>query len=500
MFLGIDVGHSAMKAVVFDDDWNEAVSAHANISMYVPKPGHYETSIKELWSQTKKVLREITEKVNPNLIKGIGICGGANGLYPLDENLNPVGRGITILDQRAKYIIDKLKKEEKYDTLFRKLGMPVLPGAASVVLRWLKDHEYERYRKIKHILARKDVVRLKLTGDVSTEITDACFGLLNVRTQEYDEEIFEILGIEEMIDALPELRPNSYDIAGFITEQASRETGLKEGTPVVVGAHDACCNTLGVGAVRNNIVCTGGGTWSINLLVVNEPLLNPMWSCESFVEKGTWILEGSSPTATISLDWFVKNFCSEERRIAEERGESIYKICDEEISDIETTIIYLPFLIGLPWNYPFQSNATAGFLGIRMEHSKKEFLRAVYEGVTFIHALHIEQFEKNIGVSEVRFTGGAAKSEIWCQMLADVLEKRVLTVDKEETGCFGAALLAAIGVGEINDVQDVVKFIKIKKVYKPREAEKYRRKYEIFKLCGKVLSEVWNRLEELEHV
>jgi len=303
-----------------------------------------------------------------------------------------------------------------------------------------------------------------------------------------------------MMDALPELRPNSYDVAGFITEEASRETGLKEGTPVVAGAHDACCNTLGVGAVKDNIVCTGGGTWSINLLVVDKPLLNTMWSCECFVKKGTWILEGSSPTATISLDWFVKNFCSDEKRIAEERGQSVYKICDEEVSDVKTNIVYLPFLMGLPWNYPFQSNATAGFLGMRVEYGKKEVLRAVYEGVTFIHALHIEQFEKNIGVSEVRFTGGAAKSEIWCQMLADVLGKKVLTVDKKETGCCGAALLAAIGVGEIKDIQNVVKFIRIKKVYEPHETEKYREKYEIFKLCGKALSEVWNRLEELGHV
>lgn len=495
MFLGIDVSHTAVKAVLFDLEGNEIAKGSERVQKYSPKPGYYETSMQELWSQTAKVLKGLTRQVDPNSIQGIGLSGGGNGFYPLDRDLKPVGRGIPVLDHRGEDIVRELKTTGMYDELFRKLGMPVLPGSVPILLRWFKDNKRGEYDKIRHILARKDFVRFGLTGDVSTEISDACFGLLNVQTQEYDEEILDILGVREMMDALPELRPNSYDIAGHVSKKAAEVTGLKEGTPVVAGAHDACCNTVGAGAISNNIECTGGGTYSINLLVVDRPILNPSWSCECFVKKGTWILEQSSPVATSSLDWFVEHFCTDEKEKAQEEGKSVYQICDAEVDGVQTGIIYLPFVMGLPWGYPFQSNASAAFLGMRIEDNKKQVLRALYEGVSFMHALHIEQYEKEIGVSEIRFTGGAANSTLWCQMLADVVGKKIVTVNVKETGCFGAALLAALGTKEVRSLEDTSKLIAPKRIYYPQKD--YGKKYQTFKQCCEAFGDVWNKLEDL---
>lgn len=497
MFLGIDVGHTAVKAAIYNVEGKEVALGGERVKTFNPKPGHYETSMDNLWTQTRKVIRSLTRQIDAQTIKAISLCGGGNGFYPLDEKMKPVGRGIPALDRRAKYVIDRLRKTGKLEMLFKKIGMPPLPGCVPVILRWMKENERERYDKIEHILSRKDFVGFKLTNELATEISDACFGVLNVKTQSYDEEIFEILGVNEMFSALPELKDNSYDITGYVTKEAAEETGLKEGTPVAAGAHDACCNTLGVGAIKNNMVCTGGGTWSINLLVVDKPILNWKWSCESFVEKGKWMLEGSSPTSTTSLDWFVEHFYEDEKKRAKREGKSVYQICNEEIENVDTNIIYLPFLLGLPWGYPYQSNASAGFIGISKEDGKKEMLRALYEGVAFIHAAHIEEYQNNIGVSEIRFTGGAAKSEVWCQMLADVLRKKIVTVDKEETGCFGAALLAALAIGEIKNLEETAKLVNVKKEYYPKRD--YSTKYEIFKeSCGS-FGDIWDSLENLKY-
>jgi len=496
IFLGIDVGHTVVKVAAYDEKGNEIANAGYRVELKNPKPGYYETDIKELFSSTLNAIKEIGKKISLHDVAAIGLCGGGDGFYALDRNLNPIGNGIPGLDRRAINILRKLKEEGLYDILFNKIGMPVLPGSIPIVLRWFKENDRNFYDKIAVILARKDIVRYMLTGDISTEISDACFGVLNVYTQEYDREIFEIVGVEDKFDALPELRPNSYDVAGYITEKVASITGLKAGTPVIAGAHDACCNTIGTGAIEPHVVCTGGGTWSINLTIVDKPILNPKWSCEAFVKKGTWILEGSSPTATVSLDWFVDIFMKEEK---EKMGKLVYKYCDEIVEKTETGLIFLPYLMGLPWGYPFQENASGAFIGIRLEDSKKEFLRAIFEGITFVHALHINEYEKYIGVNEVRFTGGAARSKVWTQMLADTIGKKVVTVDKEETGCFGAAILAMWGIGEIRGLDEVKGLVRIKEVFYPKEEnrEKYERKYMLFVEICQMLEKYWGDLEKL---
>ncbi|MEM3714421.1 MAG: FGGY-family carbohydrate kinase [Nitrososphaeria archaeon] len=494
MYLGIDVGHSVIKAGVYDYEGNELAIEQEKVALISPKKDYYETSMDELWDRTRYCIRKLATKFG-NTIKVVGLSGGGNGFYALDSSLNPIGNGITALDKRANYIIEELKRRGEYKILFEKIGMPLLSSFPPILLRWYKDNDRKNYYKIRHILNRKDYVRFRLTGEISLELSDACFGLTNVYTQGYDKEIFELLGVSEMFDVLPELKDNSYDIAGFITDEAEKETYLKRGTPVVAGAHDACCNTLGVGGISNNIMVCGGGTFSINLLVVDKPILNMRWSCENFVKKGKWMLEGSSPTATVCLDWFIKNFYEYEENEARKMGRNIYKIVDEKIVSRKTYILFLPFIMGLIWNYPYKNNVSACFLGIRNEDTKEDMLRSIFEGVTFAHMLHIEEYEKNIGLSEIRFTGGASKSEVWCQMLADVTKKRVITTTVNESGCLGAALLGMLGIKEIKCLEEIPNLIKIKKVYMPKED--YSRKYEIFKESCLALDRIWNELEKL---
>ena len=495
MLLGIDVGYSVIKAALYDAEGKEVALSRERVELLNPKPGFYEGSMGELWRKTRRAIRCLTRRIDPSTIKAVGLSGGGAGLYSLDERLRPVGNMITPMDLRAKEIVEGWIKTGIHEKIFKKIGQNLMTGSALPLLKWIKENERKRYDKIRHLLSRKDLIRFKLTGELATELSDATYGFTNIETQSYDREIFEILGLDEMFDALPELKDSSYDIAGYITKEAARKTGLPEGTPVATGAHDACCNTIGVGAIKDNVVCAGGGTWSINLLVVNKPMLNRNWCCENFIERGKWMLEGASPTSTINLEWFIRNFGETQVRRAKKEGKSVYQICEEDVKGVDTNVIYLPFLSGLPWRYPYQLNASAGFLGIGEADGKKELLRALYEGVAFMHAVHIEEFDKRLGVSEVRFTGGAAKSEVWGQMLADVLGKKVAVVDKEETGCFGAALLAALAIGEIKNLEETGRLIRIVREYYPKR--NYSRKYETFKgICNSFRS-VWDSLEAL---
>ena len=495
IFLGIDSGQSNIKVTAFDNQGNEIISANEAVNILTPCTGFYEVDLQELWMKTRKLLRKITGKINPKFIKCIGLSGHAGGLYALDRDLKPLKFGILPTDQRANIILERLKQIGICKELFEKTGMPLMPGFAIFILKWLKEFKREVYERLSYVFARKDFIRYKLTGDISTEISDACFGFLNVYTQNYDEDIFELVGIRDAFHLLPELRDTSYEIAGYVTKEAAEETGLREGTPVIVGAHDACCNLIGSGAIRGDAMCSAGGTWSINLLVIDRPFLNPMWSCESFVRKKTWMLEQYSPTAAISLNWFIENFFREEKQKAQIERKNVYELIDEEIANINAKLLFLPFLLGLPPGYPYQSNASAAFLGIRFEDQKLTFLRALYEGIAFIKAVHLEQYEKYFKIKEIRFTGGMAKSRVFPQLLADVTGKKVIIVDKEETGCFGAAFLAAMGIKEVKDLEEVFKYLRTKKTYFPKKS--YARKYALFKTCCQRLSEIWNEFEKL---
>jgi L-xylulokinase len=499
VYLGIDSGQSKIKIAAFDEYGNQIMLVDESLRILTPKSGFYEIDVEELWLKTRKLLRKITRKISPHNIKCIGICGHAGGFYALDYNLRPFKKGILPIDERAKSVISKLDWEHVSKEFFKKTGMPLMTGFPIMILRWLKEGEKQKYKGIKYILSRKDLIRYLLTGEISTDITDACFGFLNVYTQNYDKEIFELIEIVDAFDYLPELRTASYEIVGHVSCEASKETGLNEGTPVIVGAHDACCNLIGSGAIESRSMCSAGGTWSINMILTDKPVLNMKWSCESFIIKGKWMLEQYSPTAAICLNWFINNFLSEEIQKAKSNGANIYDVINEKIANVETHVIFLPFIMGLPSGYPYSSNASAAFIGLRFEDDKVKLLRALYEGIAFVKAVHIEEYERFFPIEEIRFTGGMAKSNIFCQLLADITGKNVLTVDKEETGCFGVAFLGMMGLGYAKELKDVLQYLKISRIYQPRReySNTYNSKYILFKKCCLVLDGIWSMIEEM---
>ena len=493
VFVGIDIGHTNIKAVAFDSDWNNIGEYGIEAGMEQPGEGRREIPIERRWEHTLECLDELRERLRPNeKIDGIGLAGGGGGLYPLDANEEPFMNGIPLLDERARGILDRWKEDGTRREISEITGVPVPPGSALLSLRWLKENRPRQYDAIEHVLQHKDVVRYKLTGELALEISDATFSLTNHRTQEYDDDLFELAGVTDKREAFPELKPTSYEVAGYTTEEVQRKTGIEKGTPVVTGAHDACANTLGVGAMDEDVVTTVGGTWSLSTKVIESPSIDlESWCCENFLEQGTWMLEISTVTGTICLDWFVEEFCAAERRRAERTGRSIWDVIEEEIADVRTNAVFHPFLFGNPYGYLYGDTASGSFTGLRPQDGRLEMLRAVYEAIAFMHRWQVDRYDDAFDVEEVRFTGGAARSDFWTQMLADVLNTKVTLTETEQSGCFGAAMLAAIGVGGIPGLDETADLVEIGEEYYPSEAD-YDRKYEVFRELTGPLEAVWD--------
>lgn len=498
MYIGIDVGHTNQKAVAFDSDWNTIGEHGLEDGMEHPSEDHHEIPIKQRWRLVLECLDKLLDKTYPRTeVDAIGLAGGGGGLYPLDTNEEPFMNGIPLLDKRAKGLLDQWKEDGTYEEISKITGVPLPPGAALLSLRWLKENEPEQYDTIEHVLFLKDVVRYKLTGEIALEISDATFSLTNHETQEYDDELMELAGIADKRDALPELKRTSYEIGGYTTPEVERETGISEGTPVVTGAHDACANTLGVGAIEDNVVTTAGGTWSLSTMALDSPSVDlDSWCCENFLEEGTWMLEIAQPTGTISSDWFVDEFFQQEKQQAINEDRRVWDIIEEKIEDVETNAVFHPFQFGNPYGYLYQDNASGSFTGLTSQEGRLEMLRSIYEAIAFMHRWQIEQFDREFTVDEMRFTGGAARSEFWSQLFSDVLDTRITITEKDESGCFGAAMLAAIGVGELSGLDETTEYVTITDEYHPIDAD-YEQKYTLFKNLTVHMQDVWDEHQQL---
>jgi L-xylulokinase len=492
MFIGVDIGHTKVKAVAFDREWNVTAECGTAVGMEHPTENRHEIAIKQRWNIVLDCLSELQSQVKLQEINGIGLAGGGGGLYPLNADKQPFMNGIPLLDGRAKPILKQWKDKGTYQEISAITGIPIPPGAALLTLRWLKHNRPDQYDDIEHVLNLKDIVRYKLTGELALEISDATFSFTNHQTQQYDDQLLELAGIAEKRSALPELKPASYDIAGHTTKEVEQRTGVSKGTPVVAGAHDACANTLGAGGIEENIVTTVGGTSSLSTRVLDLPSVQlDRWCCENFLEPGTWMLEISTPTGTVSLDWFVDEFCQQEKNEANRSDRKVWDVIEEKIISIDTNVIFHPFLFGNPFSYLYQDNASGSFTGLRSGDGRIQMLRAVYEAIAFMHRWQIDLFDDAFSVNEVRFTGGAARSDFWAEVLADVLNKKVTVTTKDESGCFGAAMLAAIGVGEINSLEHTTSLINIKKEYYPGGTS-YDRKYDMSRENTEHLKKVWD--------
>jgi L-xylulokinase len=486
MYLGLDLGLTVIKGVVYNNEGMRIYRSAAKPLVLNPQENFYERDCENLWQSVKNVLKDITNYVDPMDIKGLSLSGYGDGCYLLDKDKKLLDNGIMSYDKRAQYIIDKWDVDGINSDALKLIGQKLFPAMPPCLLRWYKLNRIETYKKICHILSCKDFVRFKLTGEIATDYTDASAGFTRVNTQEYSDELLRLFDISEVMQALPIIK-NSYDVGGFITAKVSEETGLIKGIPVAVGAHDISACAVGVGAIDNNITCMIAGTWSINEVVDNVPHIGDGWMCRNFIEKGRWLHQSSSPASAINLEWYLNNYILTNNKY----DETIYQKIEEEIKNVSTKVIFLPFIFGSPFK-----NGSGSFIGIKGDYKKRDLLRAIYEGVEFNHMYHIELLEEAFDIKKIRLTGGASKSEFWSQLFADVMEKKVETVEKPETGCFGNALIAMLMLGKLKKLEDIKNFIQIKNIYSPNKS--YSGKYSIYLECCKSLERAWSMLNKLD--
>lgn len=486
--IGVDLGTSGTKTVLFDEKGTVIASDTIEYPMYQPKNGYAEQDPEDWYNAAVNTIKNVLSKsgVNAADIVGLGISGQMHGLVMLDENNEVIRRSIIWCDQRTEKEVEEMNQKVGREKLIEITANPALTGWTAAKILWVRNNEPENYKRCRHILLPKDYVRFKLTGEYATEVSDASgMQLLDVPHRCWSEEICKLLDIDmSMLAKVYE----SCEITGYVTEAAAALTGLKAGTPVAGGAGDNAAAAVGTGVVEDGKAFTTIGTSGVVFAHTSKVSIDPkgrVHTCCAAV-PGAWHIMGVTQAAGLSLRWYRDNFCNEEMQTAKLMGKDTYELMTEEANTVpigSDRLLYLPYLMGERTPH-LDPNARGMFFGLSAVHTKKHMLRAVMEGVSYSLRDCVEICrEMNINVSDMMACGGGGTSPLWRQMLADLYSCPVKTAASKEGPALGVAILAMVAAGVYSSVQEAcAAIVKTDKVQQPIEEnipeyEKYYRFY-----------------------
>lgn len=503
--IGIDVGTSATKTVLFDEKGSVIAFESKEYPLYQPKNGWAEQNPEDWKDATLETLKKVIRisGVKAERIKGIGLSGQMHGLVMLDKNGEVIRPSIIWCDQRTGAEVEDLNRIIGRERLIEITANPALTGWTAAKILWIKKNEPDNYKKCKHILLPKDYIRYVLTGEFATEVSDASgMQLLDVPNRCWSDEVLQKLNIDK---ALLGKVYESYEITGYILPQVAEITGLTKETAVVGGGGDNAAAAVGTGIVRDGTAFTTIGTSGVVYAHSSKLTIDPkgrVHTCCSAV-PGAWHVMGVTQAAGLSLKWFKDNFCQDYIWEAEKQGMGIYDLLDKYVTDTKIggdKLIYLPYLMGERTPH-LDPHCRGVFFGLSAIHTKPDMIRSIMEGVSFSlnDCNHILQ-EMGIYVEEMMACGGGGKSSVWRQMLADMYQCRVKTVKQEEGPALGAAILAGVGTGMFESVEKAC-YLLIEEdksnILIKENAEKYEQLYEIYKKLYLDLKDTFKQLDEI---
>ena len=497
-YLGLDNGGTNTKAALFTPDGTQVAVESVATAALTPAPGFVERDMEDMWRDNCAVIRGVLKKsgVRAEEIAGVGLCGHGKGLYLWGKDGKSARRGILSADNRAwKYPVE-WRRDGTEERAFALSCQHVMACQPVSLLAWLRDNEPETMKNIRWVFECKDYVRFRLTGEARAEITDySGSGLMDLHAKSFSRELLSLFGIESVWDALPPLCA-SLDIAGHITPEAAALTGLLPGTPVIGGMFDIDACALAVNVTDETNICMIAGTWSINEYPRRAPITDGSVLMNSlFCLPGYYLIEESSPTSAGNNQWFIDQLLPELKAEAKAAGKSIYDILNDWVDSFapgDFVPVFLPFLTASN----VDPRARAAFVGLNASHSRREMARAVYEGITFSHRYHLDRLMRSRPdrSGTIRLAGGAARSKVWTQMFADVMNMPVETVSAEETGALGCCVAVAAALGDYKDAADAAAHMcrSVSRVLpRPDAAKVYEEKYALYLKTIECLNALW---------
>jgi len=451
MWMGIDVGTGGTRALLVDAAGHVAAGCtalHEDIRM--ERPLWAEQRPENWWDAAREAIRGALAQagVSGGQVRGIGLSGQMHGLVILDESDAVIRPALIWCDQRSQPQVDWINQTIGRENVLKYTANPVLTGFTLPKLLWVRDHEPRSFERVRHLLLPKDYLRFQLTGEYATDVSDASgTALFDVVARRWSCDMLDALVLDRGV--LPECTESS-EITGRVTPAAAEATGLAAGTPVVAGGGDQASSAVGNGIVEPGIVSCTLGTSGVVFAHMENVAYDPAGRVHTFCHavRDKWHVMGVTQGAGLSLQWF-RNQLSPDAE---------YDALTAEAAAAEPGahgLFWLPYLMGERTPH-LDATARGGWIGLTAKHRRADLIRAVIEGVSYSQRDCLDIIEElGVAVESVRVSGGGARSPFWRQLLADIFNKRVVTLATQEGSAYGAALLALAGTGEYASVPEV---------------------------------------------
>lgn len=499
--LAHDLGTSGNKATLFSEDGRLIKSEVFSYDAHYFNDTWVEQNADDWWNAVCRTSSSLIQStgVDPGEIGAISFSGQMMGCLCVDRNGTPLRPSIIWADQRAQKQVAQIEEHISQQDFYHIVGHRNTASYGIQKLMWVRDNEPEIYEQTYKTLNAKDYIVFKLTGKFYTEPSDAnsvaCFDL---KTFQWSEEILKITGIDP--DKLPQIKPSTF-VAGGVTKEAARATGLAEGTPVVMGGGDGVVANIGCGSISpgKTYCCMGTSAWITTTAekpIFDEQMRTVTWA---HVIPGMYAPNGTMQYAGGAYNWLKNTVCSMESYKAKEEGTSPYTYMNEQIEKSTVGangLIFLPYLLGerAPrWN----PDAKGAWIGIKPETTRGDLLRSVLEGVTMNLSICLDILRTQMDIKEITVVGGGAKGAVWRQIMADIYNARIKVPSLlEEGSSMGAAVIAGVGTGIFKDFTAIDRFINIESVHTPDSGavEAYGSVKEAFETCYFALEDAFKKM------
>lgn len=491
--IGLDIGTSSVKAAAYDLNGRELITASSPTSVISPNHGWAEQDPNEWWKAACICLSKVTSAVKDLHPLALGLSGQCPGHVLVGKDGRSMGSAIIWRDARAqeeaRWIAENISAEEALQwtgTSF--LGEATMPPAR---LLWLSKNRRVEWDQTRLLLQPKDFIAFLLTGEAATDLHSA-YSLYNIQKGEYDRQYFGRLNTR--VDIMPPVFTPSH-VIGKVSAGAAANTGVPEGTQVIIGTIDAYCDCLAGGVILPGVAVDVAGTSEIVSLGTNSSAEGEGVFHTNIGDEGHFLI-GPTQAGGDTLRWFSQGFFPE---LIGSQFPTVIEQAARAVQPGAEGVVFLPYLNGerAPiWD----SGATACFIGLSLATDRNTLARAVYEGVAFVvrQILEISCRVSGTEIEKLVVCGGGADSAFWNQMKADVTGFTVARTEQRMTGCLGAAMLASIGIGVSKEMRTAVKqMMRLSDHYQPDAAlhQVYDRAYAAYSMLYPALKPLFHLKE-----
>lgn len=474
VWIGVDVGTTGVRAIAYTAGGQAVASSDAFYPLETPRYGWAEQSPEQIYDAVEEVITSTVKALEYKLVavSGIALSTVMHSFIPLDKTYRLLANMVTWADNRSAAVVRRMEGDKACQAFYHRTGCPLHACYPLAKVIWFKENQPDLFAKMEHVGSIKDYIFLKMTDEwVVDKSVASSSGIYNLLTEEWDKEILAYIGISEA--QLPKAVSTTY--TSKITDQTAERLGLPKGLPIVIGATDGVLVNVGIGAVVPGQLSATIGTSGAIRMLTDKPQTDPKgrtW-CYNLTDD-VWVAGGAINNGGIILRWMRDRICHLHGSAIENLDIDPYDLMSMKASKVPAGsggLLLMPFFSGERAPY-WNSDLRGAFIGLSLNHSRSHMIRATMEGVCYCLKTVLQALKEFEEVKSIRVSGSFTKSELWLQMLADVLGEPVTLPDNSEGAAYGAAVLGFISDGTLKSIKDTAELIQPKVIYSPGEANK----------------------------